>query len=391
MHELIVRIAARGDGVTQSGRHVSFGVPGDVLLDDGGLAPGPHHQDAPCRHFPECGGCQLQHVDDEAYGSYLVSRIETALAQHDIDTTIRGPHLSPPRSRRRATLRAVRAANHVVLGFNGEKSHRIIDIRECHILRPQLFAVLAPLRELLATVLPPRHTAEIQLTLVDQGVDVVLKNVKVERLAALEKLTSFASEQGLARLSIDQGIGAEVIYQPDPVTISMAGTPVAFPVSGFLQATGDGEIALIACVREAIDGARSAADLFAGLGTFGIALRTTYGAEASRDAVAALKVAAPSMRVEHRDLYRRPLDVSELERFDAVILDPPRAGAAEQVRALAQSTVRRVAYISCNPSTFARDASRLTEGGYALEWVRPVGQFRWSTHVELAACFSRGG
>ena len=182
-----------------------------------------------------------------------------------------------------------------------------------------------------------------------------------------------------------------MIYQPDPVTVSMAGTPVAFPVSGFLQATGDGEIALIASVREAIDGARCAADLFAGLGTFGIALRTTYGAEASRDAAAALKVAAPSMKVEHRDLYRRPLDASELARFDGVILDPPRAGAAEQVRALAQSTVRRVAYISCNPSTFARDAARLTEGGYSLEWVRPVGQFRWSTHVELAGCFSRGG
>lgn len=391
MHELIVRIAARGDGVTQSGRHVSFGVPGDALLDDGGLAPGPHHQDAPCRHFPDCGGCQLQHADDEAYRGYLVSRIETALAQHDIETRIRDPHLSPPRSRRRATLRALRVANHVALGFNAEKSHRIIDIRECHVLRPQLFSVLAPLRELLASVLPPKRTAEIQLTLVDQGVDAVVRNVQVEPLVALEKLTSFASEQGLARLSVDQGIGAEVIYQPDPVTVSMAGTPVAFPVGAFLQATADGEIALIECVREAIGGASSAADLFAGLGTFGIALRTIYAAEASRDAAAALKAAAPSMKVEHRDLYRRPLDVGELARFHAVILDPPRAGAAEQVRALARSTVRRVAYISCNPATFARDAARLTEGGYTLEWVWPIGQFRWSTHVELAGCFSRGG
>jgi 23S rRNA (uracil1939-C5)-methyltransferase len=142
---------------------------------------------------------------------------------------------------------------------------------------------------------------------------------------------------------------------------------------------------------EAVDGANSIADLFAGLGTFALAVRAVYAAEASRDAAAALKRAALAMSVEHRDLYRRPLDRSELERFDAVIVDPPRAGAAEQVRALAASTVGRIAYVSCNPATFARDAMTLVDGGYVLEWVRPIGQFRWSTHVELAACFTRGG
>jgi len=131
------------------------------------------------------------------------------------------------------------------------------------------------------------------------------------------------------------------------------------------------------------------ADLFAGLGTFALATGAAYAAEASRDASAALKRAAPSLTVEHRDLYRRPLDPGELAPFDAVILDPPRAGAAEQVAQLAQSAVRRVAYVSCNPATFARDARTLVDGGYRLAWVRPVGQFRWSTHVELAACFSR--
>ena len=131
------------------------------------------------------------------------------------------------------------------------------------------------------------------------------------------------------------------------------------------------------------------ADLFAGLGTFALAAPATYAAEASRDSAAALKRAAPAMTVEHRDLYRRPLDQAELERFAAVILDPPRAGAAEQVRQLAGSAVQRVAYVSCNPATFARDARTLADGGYGLEWVKPVGQFRWSTHVELVACFSR--
>jgi 23S rRNA (uracil1939-C5)-methyltransferase len=166
---------------------------------------------------------------------------------------------------------------------------------------------------------------------------------------------------------------------------------VGFPPGSFLQATEDGEAALVEAVREAVGDAKRVADLFAGLGTFALAVEASSAAEASRDAAAALKRAAPVMNVEHRDLYRRPLDVGELEPFDAVILDPPRAGAAEQVATLARSRVGRIAYVSCNPATFARDAKALVDGGYRLEWVRPVGQFRWSTHVELAACFSRGG
>ena len=391
MHELIVRIAARGDGVTSSGRHVPFGVPGDALLDDGALAPGPHRQDPPCRHFPECGGCQLQHADDHAYRGYLASRIETALAQHGLATELRDPHLSPPNSRRRATLRALRVGHRTFLGFNAEKSHRIVDMRECHILRPELFALVAPLRQLFARLLEPKRAAEVQLTLVDQGADVLLMGVRVDDLASLEQLTSFASEQRLARLSLDQGIGPETLYEPQPATVTLSDAIVSYPVGAFLQATGEGEAALVQCVREAVSGANRIADLFAGLGTFALATRAALAAEASRDAAAALKRAAPSMAVEHRDLYRRPLDREELKRFDAAILDPPRAGAEQQVRALAASTVRRIAYVSCNPASFARDAKMLSAGGYTLDWVKPVGQFRWSTHVELAACFSRGG
>jgi 23S rRNA (uracil1939-C5)-methyltransferase len=390
VNELIVRIAARGDGVTPSGRHVPFGVPGDAVLDDGALAFGPHHQQPPCRHFPECGGCQLQHADDEAYRGYLTSRIETALAQHDLTTEIREPHLSPPNSRRRATLRALKVGNGVVLGFNAAKSHQIIDLRECHILRPELFALVAPLRELLGGFLKPKRTAEMQLTLVDQGADVLLKGVEPEGLAAIEALTSFASEQSLARLSVDQGLGPESTYEPQPATVTLSGIPVVFPTGSFLQATEDGQKALVECVREAIGGSSKIADLFAGLGTFALATRAAYAAEASRDAAAALKRAAPVMAVEHRDLYRRPLDANDFSCFDGVVLDPPRAGAAEQVAQLASSTVERIAYVSCNPATFARDARMLVDGGFRLEGIRPVGQFRWSTHVELAACFSRG-
>jgi 23S rRNA (uracil1939-C5)-methyltransferase len=388
--ERIVRIAARGDGVTESGRHVPFGVPGDTLLDDGLLAPGPHHQDPPCRHFPECGGCQLQHVDDVAYRGYLVSRVETALAQHALETEIRAPHLSPPNSRRRASLRALKVGKGAVIGFNGTKSHRIVDMREDHILRPELFTLVDPLRRLLGDLLQSRRTAEVQMTVVDQGVDVTLKGVEPQGLAAMEALTAFCEAQALARLSIDQGFGAETLYEPVPATISLSAIPVAFPVGGFLQATADGEEALAGAVTEVVGDAKRIADLFAGLGTFALTAKASYAAEASRDAAAALKRAAPNMAVEHRDLYRRPLARDELAAFDAVVLDPPRAGAEEQITALANSSVQRIAYVSCNPATLARDAKMLVDGGYALDWVRPVGQFRWSTHVELASCFTRG-
>jgi 23S rRNA (uracil1939-C5)-methyltransferase len=387
--ELVVRIAARGDGVTQSGRHVPWGVPGDALLDDGALAAGPHHQKPPCRHFPECGGCQLQHVDDVAYRGYLISRVETALAQHDLTTEIREPHLSPPKSRRRAMLRALKVGQGAMIGFNAAKSNRIVDMQENHILRPELLQLVGPLRELLGRLLAPRRTAEVQMTLLDQGVDVLLKGVELEGLEAMEALAAFALNHGLARLSIDQGLGPEALYEPQPATVTLSGTPVAFPVGGFLQATADGEGALVGAVREATAGARSVADLFAGLGTFTLATGARYAAEASRDAAAALKRAAPQAAIEHRDLYRRPLAPDELSRFDAVILDPPRAGAEEQVGALAQSAVAKVAYVSCNPATFARDAKMLAQTGFRLDWIKPVGQFRWSTHAELAAAFTR--
>jgi 23S rRNA (uracil1939-C5)-methyltransferase len=390
MPEQVVRIAARGDGVTASGKHVPFGVPGDVVAEDGTLVPGPHHRVPPCRHFPECGGCQLQHVDDEAYRDYLVSRVETALAQHGLTTEIREPHLSPPNSRRRASLRALRAGRGAVIGFNATKSHRIVDMLENHILRPELLELVAPLRELLARLLQPKRTAEVQLTLVDQGVDLLLKGVEPQGFEAMEALTAFCERNCLARLSIDQGLGAEALYEPVPATITLSGIPVNFPVGAFLQATQDGEAALVACAREAIGDAQRIADLFAGLGTFGLALPgKVYAAEASRDAVLALKRSAPALAIEHRDLYRRPLDADELKPFDAVVLDPPRAGAEQQVATLVVSGVSRIAYVSCNPATFARDAKLLVDSGYKLDWVRPVGQFRWSTHVELAAAFSR--
>jgi len=388
--DIIVRIAARGDGVSATGKHVAFAVPGDNLRDDGTIAPGPGHQVPPCRHFPACGGCQLQHLTDAAYADYCASRVVGALAQHGLKTELRPTYLSPPRTRRRATLRALKAGGGVQLGFNEAGTNRIVDLKECHILEPRLFAMLAPLRGLLSTILPAKRSGEIQLTLADQGIDVSLKGVSVEGYEAAEALNVFAEGQRLARLSIDEGFGPETRFEPQPVTVSLSGRPVALPAGAFLQATADGEATLVASVREAVGGAAHTADLFAGLGTFALAVEgKVTAAEAARDVILALKSAAPLTDIQHRDLYRRPLDRSELAAFDAVILDPPRSGAQDQVREIAASPVARIAYVSCNPATFARDSEILVAGGYKLAWVRPVGQFRWSTHVELAAAFKR--
>jgi 23S rRNA (uracil1939-C5)-methyltransferase len=394
MSEAIVRIAARGDGVTANGRHVPFAAPGDVLLDDGTVEPGPGRQSPPCRHFPTCGGCQLQHLTDTAYAEYCTSRVAGALAQHGLEADIRAPHLSPPNTRRRASLRALKAGGGVLIGFNEAGSNRIVDMVECHVLHPQLLALLQPLRRLLTTILPQKRTAEVQLTFADQGPDVALKGVEVIGLEAVETLTAFSESNRLARLSIDEGYGPEPRYEPQPVTVTLGGTAVPLPIGSFLQATEDGEAALVGVVREATAGSSRIADLFAGLGTFALSLDGQItAAEASRDAVLSLKSAAArsgrALSAEHRDLYRRPYDSNELAAFDAVVLDPPRAGAHEQVRQLAASSVAKIAYVSCNPATFARDAETLVKGGYKLDWVQPVGQFRWSTHVELAAAFSR--
>lgn len=394
--ERIIRIASRGEGVTESGRHVPLTAPGDLIAEDGTVLPGPHRQVPPCRHFPECGGCQLQHVDDAAYGAYLADRIVSALVFQGVSPPeIASAHNSPPSSRRRASLSAERRGGQVLLGFNAEASHSIVDMRECHILRPELFALVAPLRHMLAGLIPQRGRATVTMTLADQGVDLLLDRVTVEGLAADEALTAFAEAHRLARLSLDDGYGAQTRWEPEPATITLGGIPVPLPHGAFLQATAEGEAVLVEAVREAVGEARIVADLFAGLGTFALSLEgRILAVEGERDAALALKSAAAragrQIFVDHRDLFRRPLNEEELGRFQAILLDPPRAGAREQVALLARSAVPLVAYVSCNPNSFARDAKALVDGGYQLEWVKPVGQFRWSTHVELVGAFARG-
>jgi len=388
--ELITRIAARGDGVTEAGRFVPGTAPGDRVDDDGTVFHGALHAIPPCRHFGLCGGCQLQHVDDHAYAQFVTDRITEALhAQGIAAPFMTMPHLSPPRTRRRATLRAERRGKTVILGFNEHASNRIVDLRECHVMLPALFALVPPLRRLLGGLLRERSRAMVTMTVVDQGVDLLLAGTEAEGLDAAEALRAFAERHTLARLSLDEGYGPSIRAMPEPVTMTLSGTRVGFPEGGFLQATADGEAALVAAVRDAVGDSHDIADLFAGLGTFALSLDGRATAiEGNRDAALALK-ATGRVAVEHRDLFRRPLAAAELAAYDAIVLDPPRAGAAAQVAELATATVPRIAYVSCNPATFARDARTLIDGGYELERIAPVGQFRWSTHVELAAAFVR--
>ena len=262
-------------------------------------------------------------------------------------------------------------------------------------LLPELAGIIAPLRKLLARQ-GGRIAAEVELAMTDQGVDLAIKGLAVEGLAATEAMLGFAQGNGLARLTLDQGYGSEALWEPEPVTVTLAGVRVSYPPGAFLQATADGEEALVAAVREWLAGSKTVADLFAGLGTFAFALAgpaKVLAAEAARDAHLACKQSAGTAQLPvhamHRDLFRNPMMPDELNRFDAVILDPPRAGAREQVARLAESTAARVVYVSCNPSSWARDAATLVAGGYRLMELRPVGQFRWSTHVELASLFER--
>lgn len=386
----VVRIAARGEGVTADGRFVPFAAPGDRLRPDGSIEPGPDHAVPQCPHFTCCGGCQLQHVSDSAYAAYLNDRITGALAAQGIGgVEIRTPHLSPPGARRRVAMHAVRRGQSMRPAFTRANSHQPVEIDRCPVMRRELEALLKPLADLLRKVGRSSRRVDIQMTCADQGVDVTLRHLDATNLAAREALTMFAKTQQFARLSLDDGYGPSVCWEPEPVTVTLGGVPVTLPEGAFLQATADGERALVAAVRDATGNAGRVADLFAGLGTFALSLSgSVHAVEGARDAVLAL-AATRRVAVEHRDLFRRPLTAKELASFDAVVLDPPRAGARDQVAELARSKVARIACVSCNPATFARDASTLIEGGYRLAWIQPVGQFLWSTHVELAAAFTR--
>ncbi|WP_324075845.1 MAG: class I SAM-dependent RNA methyltransferase [Erythrobacter sp.] len=394
--EPIIRLAAKGDGVTPSGRHVAGAVPGDKLDADGVITPGAHHIAPLCRHFATCGGCQLQHADDAVLAEFVHERVVNAAKGQGLEPDEVLPvHLSPPHTRRRAGLHGLRTAKGAVLGYREGGSHRIVDLSECPVLHPALAALIAPLRAFVAAH-GPKGMVGIDLTLADQGVEANLLHFPLDGLGPTEAALDFAREQGLARLTIDQGYGPETLWEPEPVTVTLSGVAVGLPPGAFLQATADAEARMLADSSAWLGDARIVADLFAGLGTFAFGLREgrkVLAVEAEQAAHLACKAAGAraggQVLALHRDLFRSPLQPAELNRFDAVLLDPPRAGARAQVAEIAASTLARVVYVSCNPSSWARDAAVLTEAGFRLTKLRAVGQFRWSTHVELVSLFER--
>ncbi|MFA7440308.1 MAG: class I SAM-dependent RNA methyltransferase [Sphingomonadaceae bacterium] len=395
--ETILRLAARGDGVTADGRFVPGAVPGDTVSAEGVIVPGPGHVQPACRHFGVCGGCQLQHVAEPLLADFARDRILEPLARAGITPKrIMPVHVSPPGSRRRAAMRATKRNGRIMLGFNAAGTHDLVDIEECPVLRPRLFALVEPLRALLSRHIGERSAIAVTMTDTDQGVDLSLSNLQARQLPVIEGLTEFAANYGLARLSLAGPDGPETIVATSPPTIRMGGVAVQVPPGAFLQATADGEAALVGAVQDIVGASRHIADLFAGAGTFALPLAASariLAADAAGPALKALEQAARAsgrpVQIDHRDLFRRPYVVDELDRFDAVVIDPPRAGAIAQSAELAQSRVPAIAAVSCNPATFARDAERFVAGGYTLDRLWPVAQFRWSTHVELAAEFRR--
>ncbi|MDB5363613.1 MAG: methyltransferase [Rhodospirillales bacterium] len=352
-----------------------------------------------CHHFGSCGGCALQHLAWEPYLAFKRDLVVEALRRQGLgDVAVGATAASPPGSRRRATLEAKQAGGTLLLGFHGRSSHHIVDLGECPVLLPELAALLAPLRKLLKVLLPAGAGATIQLAAGPGGVDLGLMLPAVPDMEQLERLSAFAEVKDLARLWWRaDGMAPVPAAQRRSIGLRFGTVPVDPPSGGFLQATAAGEAVLTAAVVDALAGAERVADLFAGCGTFGLALgqrALLHAVESDPAALGALASAARRaglgfVSTERRDLDARPLLVAELKRFDAVLFDPPRAGARAQVVNLAASSVPTLVGVSCNPATFARDARILVDGGYRLESVLPVDQFVWSPHVELIGRFSR--
>ncbi len=415
----IERIGGRGDGIGAfRGRpvYVPFTVPGDAVTvrlegrrGDGTAATlveittaGPARREPACGHFGYCGGCALQHLDAAAYQGWKRERVAVALANQGLGAVpVAMPKLTPPGGRRRATWTARRTGAGVVLGFHERRRHRIVDLAQCPVLRPDMVALLPALRSLLADILSPGEGAEIAVSALDGGLDVTVAAPRDPDLATREGLAAFADANDLARLSWRAGDGvAEPVAQRRPCTLAFGGVAVAVPPGTFLQASAEGEATLTSLVLAAVGGAKRIADLFAGLGTFSLPLAATasvHALDADAVALAALRAAANAaglagrVTTARRNLFRDPVTARELAGFDAVVFDPPRAGAAAQAAELARSDVPVAVGVSCNPVSFARDAASLASGGYRLEGVTPVDQFLWSEHVELVGVFRRSG
>lgn len=416
----VERIGGRGDGVAGHGDEQVFipgTVPGETVVvkvegrrGDGltasllqVLTPSPWRREPPCRHYGTCGGCSLQHVGDELYRDWKRGQLVEAMVRAGFDGSLVAP-LVPvaPGSRRRAAFAVSKRRQRLCLGFNARASHQIVEIETCPLLSPALTALLPPLRALLSQLLEDGCDGDVIATLTGNGLDLLVEAEARLDLFGRETLAAFAERHDLARLSWRRpGTGmVEPLAHRKPATVRFAGIDVEPAPGGFLQPSAEGGRALASLVFDAVGAKGPVADLYCGCGSFTFPLAqkaAVHAVEGEESALHALKTAADrvSARVttELRDLANRPLTSDELKRFQAVVFDPPRAGAAAQAEQLAAGKPgqgpRLVVAVSCNLATLARDARILSKGGYRLRRATPVDQFPWSAHLESVAVFER--
>jgi len=405
---LIDSIGAKGDGVaagpvyaplTLPGERVRAERQGDRAEVDAILDPSPDRVAPPCPHFGDCGGCALQHWAQTPYLAWKVDQIRQGLGRERIETEILPAFAAPAHARRRLALHARAVGKGVALGFKARRSWRLVEIGVCPIAHPALEAALPALAVLAKPFLEhPRSAPTLHVTWTETGLDVDVTGVERRsgglsadaRVAAAER----AAAGDFARVTL----AGEIVYQARQPLVRLGRVTVALPPGGFLQAVPEAEAAIAAFAVRAMDGATRVADLFCGVGTFSFRLAeaaSVHAADVSAASIKALIAASgtatglKAITAEARDLTRRPVLAAEMKRLDAVLFDPPRAGAAEQAREIAASKAPIAVGVSCDPATFARDARILTDGGFRLAQVLPVDQFLWSPHVELVGVFTR--
>ena len=416
----IESIGRRGDGVAAVAGgivHVPGTAPGDrvtVALTETGpgrfrgrlldlLQAGPDGREPPCRHFAQCGGCALQHLTPEAYGAWKLDMLCSLLARNGFDSaTVEPLQKSPPGSRRRATFAIRRRRESAIVGFNERHSHRVVDLAACPVVLPEIAALIPPLRAWAEAALQPGDRAAAHVAMTDSGLDLLVRTAARLGGAGRDALVDLLAREDLARVARahPKQDGAEVLAEARPVRAVHGGMPVALAPGAFAQATADGEAALTGFVLDAAQGAAAAVDLFCGSGAFALPLArrgcSIFAADIDKAAIANLSAAArqaglAKLQAEPRNLMRRPVPASDLAGVDIAVFDPPRAGAKAQAAEIAASRVPVVVAVSCEPRTFMRDARILADGGYRLTRLRPVDQFLWSAHLELAARFDFAG